>query len=177
MSAGDEGTGDRCPYCDEITTVPRLGAHDLPGGLSHHEFETLVRAEWRRRLGPESYGRLHPSRLIGLLADRMPQRAGDGSAPGRTDSNDDLVSELEFVIADLRREGLGRRDIQRELTELGRAMRAVLRRQGVRKRTAAEFTAPLITELDRLLGWPTTGAGRNAVESATTEEGAATGRA
>jgi hypothetical protein len=53
MSNPEQST--QCPHCGSVTGIQRGTPADLSVGLTLSEFETLVRNEWRRRLGPEAY--------------------------------------------------------------------------------------------------------------------------
>ncbi|MBT8337968.1 MAG: hypothetical protein KJO11_15280 [Gemmatimonadetes bacterium] len=67
-----------CPDCHHETGLPRGAEPVLPGGLRLDEFRVLVRNEWRRRLGPDAYGRSHVGRIAATLADLAadPESAG-----------------------------------------------------------------------------------------------------
>lgn len=56
----------RCPYCGGDARGA-LEARPVVGRLSREEFETLVRGEWRRRVGGSAYAREHSRDLVRAL--------------------------------------------------------------------------------------------------------------
>jgi len=138
----------RCPHCGTETGIERAGAMALPGGLYLEEFEILVRNEWRRRLGPDSYVRAHETRLIRALA-------AVAMAPGPVDGTELLMRELEPVLSDLAAAGRGRRAVRKELRHLFKAVRAVLIHAGGAPVQVEAFTATTRRALDIALGYPT----------------------
>ena len=144
MSSPDDHADTRCPHCGHETEVPRQAVRPLPGSLSIDEFEALVRAEWRRRLGADSYGRSHPGALIRSL---VASETGEGDA-------ERLVDAVEQVMADLRSIGAGREQIRHELAVLARSIRTVLRNAGMSAAEAEAFVEPLRQRLEDVLGWP-----------------------
>lgn len=116
-----------------------------------HEFEVLVRNEWRRRLGPKAYRRAHPRGIVRALASIAEDSA---AAKHRTR----LEQEIVEVISDLRAEGAGRSEVRRELAKLVQGMRAVLRRADVDSEVAESFVAPARDAVEETLAYPSPGA-------------------
>lgn len=114
--------GTHCPHCGTQTDISRGDAPILPGGLHLHEFEILVRNEWRRRLGPEAYDRAHEARLVRTLANVVAARDSDGAA--------ELRDELDQVVADIAAVGRGRAAVRQEVNELLQAMESVFTNAG-----------------------------------------------
>ncbi len=142
----DTAQGDACPYCHEITPADR-GSGIGVGGVHIHELETLVRNEWRRRLGPDSYHRHHPVGLIRGIALCVIH-------PGSRVIEDHLESRMWDVVAELLAEGKNRKHIQREFGELVMALRAVLRDNDVAWDLILDLTNPVRLKLEAALGWP-----------------------
>ncbi len=113
----------------------------IPVGLSLTEFETLVRNEWRRRLGPEAYNRARSGKIIRDLINFLAESGEDLSLERISDS-------LDGVIADLRAEGKGRRAFHQEIAKLRHAVRAVLRQAGASFVTASDYVARVRDVLD-----------------------------
>lgn len=134
----------RCPRCGTETGIRREGQPVLPGGLRLHEFEVLVRNEWRRRLGPEAYGRTHARQLVA----RLTRSAAQGPDCEDTLELDDEVMRL---IAEIRAAGKGRAAIQREVVDLLWAIRSVLLGSGVEPSTASSFVSRAGAALDAAL--------------------------
>lgn len=107
-----------CPYCGTDTGVERVTDPELDT-LSLTEFDTLVRNEWRRRLGRSAYARAHSTQLIRALF----ALALAPSSPIRS-----LVVE-QLLWREFYRwggSGLSRPDIETELRALAGAFRDVL---------------------------------------------------
>lgn len=144
----DHGSGSSttCPFCGTETEIERNG---LPafGSLSPGELETLVRNEWRRRLGREAYRRPHPGSLVRTLI----MYALDPDDPVRDAAVDDA---LWREVAALEVWGLGRGRMWGELLRLSQAMWDVL------SWSELEFdrSRTLMERVDRkvhdTLGWP-----------------------
>lgn len=144
--ATDEGPGGTCPYCHEATVAgrsPGLGVE----GIRLHELEALVRNEWRRRLGPDSYHRRHPPGLIRAVAFCAIH-------PGSKVLEDALESLIWDEVAELSTEAKSRKTIQCELGELVMAMRAVLKHNGVAWGRVLDLTDPVRRKMEAVLGWP-----------------------
>lgn len=143
----DPVPGERvCPYCHDTTEVDR-GTGVSIEGIRLHELEALVRSEWRRRLGSESYHRRHPEQLIRALAlyaliPNSPVLAGE------------LESSIWDVVAELAGETKSRTEVQSELGELVMAIRAVLKRNGVPWDRILTLTDPVLTWVDSMMDWP-----------------------
>ena len=139
MSNGQDNT--KCPHCGSETGIHRGAPAALPVSLTLSEFETLVRNEWRRRLGPEAYDRSHSSEIIRNLTTLLEETGGEISL-------DQIEEGIELVLADLRVEGKGRRALLREIAKLRHAVRTVLRKAGADFVTSSEFVARAREVLD-----------------------------
>ena len=146
MNTKSNSEGSRCPHCHSETEISRSEVRPLPGDLAMEEFEALVRAEWRRRLGPSRYPGYHPGELIRALG-----RATVWADWGLLSK---IKTEMEWIIADLRLKGAGRQEIRHELAVLVRAIRAVLWKAGVQAEAAQQLVAPLRMVIDKILSFP-----------------------
>lgn len=146
-----------CPYCHDTTEAAR-GLGVSIEGIRLHELETLVRSEWRRRLGSESYHRRHPEQLIRALALYA-------LVPNSPALEDELESSIWDVVAELVSETKSRAKVQNELGELVMAIRAVLKRNGVPWDRILTLTDPVRTWVESVMDWPggdpNSGAGSN----------------
>lgn len=137
-----------CPHCHRETGLPRGAGPVLPGGLRLDEFRVLVRNEWRRRLGPDAYGRNHVGRIAGTLADLA---ADPESARVRGRLREEVWEAVARVLAT----GAGRDEVRRELAKLVQAIRAVLLDAGVDSRTVRDTYVRTAREaLDDILNYP-----------------------
>jgi hypothetical protein len=141
-----ESGATTCPYCGSETGIERLPEPEL-GALSLDELETLVRNEWRRRLGPEAYGRQHSRLLIRSLI----VFALEPESPVRRAA----VAELLWSeIAILEAWGMSRAGIQAELRRLLEAVVDVLERVDLR----VDLQWSLVEHIDgvvrQTLRWP-----------------------
>lgn len=137
----------RCPHCGTETDIERSGERSLPGGLRRHEFEILVRNEWRRRLGAEAYGRAHELRMIRTLTDIAMTGMGVGEVR-------ELADEIDQLVADLAAAGKGRGAVRREVGKLVNAMRHVLNTADADSGFTERFTASAWAALVRALDYP-----------------------
>lgn len=131
----------RCPHCGSETGIQRGAPAALPVKLTLSEFETLVRNEWRRRLGPEAYDRSHSGQIIRDLTTLL-QETGDEL------TLEQIEEGIERVLLDLRVEGKGRRALLHEVAKLRHAVRTVLRKAGADFVTSSEFVARTREVLD-----------------------------
>jgi YHS domain-containing protein len=139
--------GERvCPYCHETTEIDR-GPGVRIEGIRLHELEALVRSEWRRRLGSESYHRRHPEQLIRALALYA-------LIPNSPVLEDELESSIWDVVAELASETKSRTEIQHELGELVMAIRTVLKSNGVPWDRILTLTDPVRTWVESVMDWP-----------------------
>lgn len=135
-----------CPLTGEETGIERTLDPEFRS-VSLDELETLVRNEWRHRLGASSYVRSHSRRiiralLIYALAPESPIREG-------------IVRQLVWwELTRLGAWGLGRAAVMREFQELGGAVRHVLSRARLDPQAAARCSAAANRELRDLLDWP-----------------------
>jgi len=139
MSNSEQRT--QCPHCGSDTGIKRGAPADLSVGLTLSEFETLVRNEWRRRLGPEAYDRSHSGRIIRDLVDLI----GDTDDEIHPRQIEDGVA---LVMADLRSEGMGRQALMREIAKLRHAVRTVLKNAGADFVTAGDYVSRARDVLD-----------------------------
>lgn len=124
-----------CPYCGTDTGIGRRDPGVL-GRISLDEFETLVRNEWRRRLGKGAYVRRHRRLLVrGLLEFAI--RPAD---PVRECVADRL---LAAEVERMRAHGLGPRDVQVEFLRLSQATWDVLSTAGLELDRAVTLMARL----------------------------------
>lgn len=119
VTTGDAARSTHCPACGTETGIEREIEPAL-GGVALDELEILVRNEWRRRLGPEAYGRLHsraPIRalIVYALAPDVPLREAV------------LREALTWELARLAGQGVPLTVGRTDLRELGRAVRATVR--------------------------------------------------
>lgn len=137
-----------CPHCHRETEIPRSAGPVVAGGLRLEEFQALVRNEWRRRLGPESYGRAHSDRIAGALALFA-------SNPDSAALRERLEEEVWCAAADILATGAGRKEVRREMAKLLHAIRAVLGDRGVDVRTACEtYLEPGRAVIAEILDYP-----------------------
>jgi len=137
----------RCPHCGTDTGIERGGDPRLPGKLHAHEFEILVRNEWRRTLGHEAYDRVHEARIVRTLTSIFLE--GRRSNVAR-----ELADELNQVVADISACGRGRAAVRHELALLLRSLRHVLDRSGATEESATTFVATAQVALEEALGYP-----------------------
>ncbi len=111
------------------------------------EFETLVRNEWRRRLGRKAYRRDHFRAFIrALIAYALaPER------PIRGGQVDDL---LWRQVSMLQAWGMNRHRIQVELARLTEAIWDVVSAVGVELDRSRTLTERIEAKLRDTLGWP-----------------------
>ena len=131
----------RCPHCGSETGIQRGTPAALPVNLTLSEFETLVRNEWRRRLGPEAYDRSHSGQIIRDLTTLLEET-------GEEISLEQIEDGIELVITDLRVEGKGRQALLREISKLRHAVRAVLRKAGADFVTSSDLVTRTRDVLD-----------------------------
>jgi hypothetical protein len=139
MSNGQDDT--RCPLCGSETGIQRGPPAALQVTLTLVEFETLVRNEWRRRLGPEGYDRSHSGEIIRDLTTHLEQT-------GEKISLEQIEEGIQLVMVDLRVEGKGRRALLREIAKLRHAVRAVLKKAGADFVASSDFVARARDVLD-----------------------------
>ena len=141
--SNDQGS-TRCPHCGVETGIERGPPAPLPVKLTLSEFETLVRNEWRRRLGPDSYTRSHSSQIIRDLTILLSEKGGELSL-------EQIENGVEQVMADLRVEGKGRRALLHEIAKLRHAVRTVVRNAGADFVMASDYVARTRDVLDETL--------------------------
>ena len=131
----------RCPHGGTETGIERGTPAAIPVGLSLTEFETLVRNEWRRRLGPEAYNRARSGKIIRDLINLLAES-------GEELTLDRISDSLDRLITDLCAEGKGRRAFHHEFAKLRHAVRAVLRQAGAGFVTASDYVGRVRDVLD-----------------------------
>lgn len=136
-----------CPHSRRETRVERDEGPPTPGGLPLHEFEVLVRNEWRGLLGPGAYDRAHDVRLVRTLT----RIVLGGSAPGL---DRELQDEIDGVVADIAATGRGRDAVRAEIATLLQAVQLVLRREGEEPAGIQRFVTAARGKLLRELGYP-----------------------
>jgi len=135
-----------CPFCGTETSVERVGTAEL-GSLSIEELETMVRNEWRRVLGKETYRRPHPRSLVRALIQHA-------RAPDNSDRRRMAEDELWAEIATLETWGLSRQFMRSELLALTQATLNVLEETAISFEGAQSILAWIETFVDETLGWP-----------------------
>ena len=149
-ASGADATRTTCPFCGDETGIPRDIAPELTS-LSLDEFETLVRNEWRRRLGnrlgESAYRRQHPRAFIRALI----VFALRPESPVR----DQVVEELLWrEVSELEAWGFSRRHIQGELFRLSQAIWEVLSRTNLEFDRSSTLMERIDEKLHTALGWP-----------------------
>jgi hypothetical protein len=138
-------TSTRCPYCRSDTSIERELDPEL-GAVSLDELETLVRNEWRRRLGPSSYEREHSRTIIRALIVYA-------LAPGSPVREIVARQLIWWELVTLGAWGLSRAAIQREFGELRRAVGDVLTRAGLDRAKVQRLTESIDSQLGKTLQW------------------------
>lgn len=142
MSSDKDNT--KCPHCGSETGIQRGMSAALPVQLTLAEFETLVRNEWRRRLGPDAYDRSHSGQIIRDLTTLLAETGEDPSL-------EQIEAGVEQLMADLRVEGKGRQALFHEIAKLRHAVRSVLRKAGADFVTAGDYVGRVRDVLDQAL--------------------------
>ena len=136
---GSNSVMTTCPLCRGDTGIERQLDPEL-GPLSLDEFETLVRNEWRRRLGSRSYTREHSRTIIRAL---LVYALGPESPVRST-----VIKQLIWwKLTTLGAAGLTAAAVRHEFHELTLAVRHVLNDAGV----PSERTARLIDAIEAKL--------------------------
>lgn len=135
-----------CPHCGTDTGIVREREPSL-GSLSLDEFETLVRSEWRRRLGKNAYRRPHSRALIrALVVFALKPESPIRSA---------VVEELLWKeIAAFEAGGLNRWLIQAELLRLSQAIWEVLSLADLELDHSQTLMERISRKLLRTPSWP-----------------------
>lgn len=144
--ASPTAAATECPACGDDTSVAR--DIDGPvGGLGWTELDTLVRSEWRRRLGSAAYGRPHRRSFI---------RAAIESAlgPEGTAADEAFREAVWAEVALMEVWGLSRRAAEVELYRLTQAIAAVLERSTLSGSRQMELAERLHRRLCEELEWP-----------------------
>jgi len=142
---GEKLATTTCPVSGRETGLERVPDPEL-GTASLDELETLVRNEWRRRLGPHAYLRDHPPAvvravLVYALAPESPVR-------------ETVLRQLVlWELAALGGWGLGRVAVRHEFQALAWAVGGGLRQAGVREDQAQQMADSVARKLADLLGW------------------------
>jgi len=146
LADGLDEDSTACPFCGAETSVERVGTAEL-GLLSMEELETMVRNEWRRVLGKETYRRPHPRSLVRSLIQHA-------RAPDDSDRRKMAEEELWAEIATLETWGLSRQSMRSELLALTQATLNVLEETAVSFEGTQSILAWIETFVDDTLGWP-----------------------
>jgi YHS domain-containing protein len=134
-----------CPECGTPTLRP-VSEEEIVGRLTMAEYATIVRQQWRRRLGRRAYAREHSARLIRALA----LHALKPESPVAAIS---VEEELSLEVARLRADGLNRAQVQREFYHLSRAAAQVLMGAGLSTHQTAAMIETIDAKLVGLLEW------------------------
>lgn len=124
ITVTEANPGADCPHCHTPTETVRHSGPSLVGGLNMDEIETLVRNEWRRRLGPEAYHRRHSEKLVRALTVLAVH-------PRSPIVHEQIEASVRDALADLRAEGRGRAVAESEFWTLTFALRDVLTEAGM----------------------------------------------
>lgn len=139
-----------CPFCQTETGISRGIAPEL-SSLSLDEFETLVRNEWRRRIGKRNgksaYHRLHPRQFIRALI----VYAVKPESPVRSTVVDELLWK---EVSELAAWGFSRRRIQGELLRLSQAIWEVLSRTDLELDRDCTLMERIDKKILAVLSWP-----------------------
>ena len=135
-----------CPFCGSRTGIERASEVEL-GGRSLDEVETLVRNEWRRRLGPESYGRAHSRQFVRALIvfALLPESPIRGAV---------VEHFLWREVAWLETWGLSRADIHAEVQGLSVALGDVLLTTDLDFDQCRRLTELVDGKVRKTLTWP-----------------------
>lgn len=136
----------RCPLCGGETGIQRA-VDDEFGTVSLDELQTLVRNEWRRRLGRDSYARDHSEVVIRAL---LVYALAPESAVREVVVRKLVWWELEALGA----WGLDRAAVVNEFRSLTGAIRDTLCAVGIEAGLAAEYSSAAERELRDVLDWP-----------------------
>lgn len=135
-----------CPFCGSDTGIERPAQPEV-ASLSLDELETLVRNEWRRRIGPDAYGRSHSRSLIRAL---IVYALAPESAVRRV-----VVDELLWKeVATYQTWGLSRAAILLELQRLSEAIVDVLANTTLRVDLRHSLTERIERIVRQTLDWP-----------------------
>lgn len=142
---GEAPMSTTCPLSGRETGLERIPDPEV-GAASLDEIETLVRNEWRRRLGPHAYLRDHPlavvrAVLVYALAPESPVR-------------ETVVRQLVlWELATLGGWDLGRAAVRHEFQALAGAVRSGLRQAGVREDQVVRMADAVERKLADVLAW------------------------
>ena len=135
-----------CPLSGLDTGIERITDSEL-GPVSLDELETLVRNEWRRRLGSSSYRRGHSRILIRSLI----VCALDPESPVRSAVAEEVVL---WELTKLGTWGMSRAAVMREFRELRRALKRALTVAGLDAHESRRLAHDVAQKLDEILEWP-----------------------
>lgn len=144
--SGEEAIPPACPACGDETAVTRDGDEAI-GGLRWTELDTLVRNEWRRRLGATAYARPHSRRFIRTAIEWA-------MTPDDFAVDDAFRDALWSQIAVMEVWGLGRRSAEVELYRLTQAIAVVLERSTLSGSRQRELAERFHRRLCDVLEWP-----------------------
>lgn len=138
--------GTTCPFCGTETGLERDVGRAL-GSLPLTELETLVRNEWRGRLGPDAYPRPHRTVLVRVLI-------AYALNPRQPDLEAGVDDALWQEVALLESWGLNRDRMWEELVRLSQAMWDVLCRTGLEFDRTRSLMELMDRKIHETLGWP-----------------------
>lgn len=145
--SGDGGASPApCPVCGQQTAVTRDAEVPI-AALGWSELDTLVRNEWRRRLGPSAYERPHDRSFI-----RAVVRCA--LAPDDAHAQRAFREALWSEVALLEVWGLGRRPAELELYRLIQSISSVLGDTLLTEERRHELMERLDRRLRDELDWP-----------------------
>lgn len=145
--SGDGGTSPApCPACGQQTPVTR-DSERLTAELGWAELDTLIRNEWRRRLGPAAYERPHDRSFIRAVVRFA-------LAPDDADAKTAFREALWSEVALLEVWGLGRRPAELELYRLIQSISTVLGDTLLTEARRRELMEGLDRRLRDELDWP-----------------------
>lgn len=139
-----QDSSELCPFSGAETGIERPLETRL-GPVTVGELETLVRNEWRRRLGPSSYTRSHPRGLVRSLV----AAALDPDNRTKTAAATHCVSRH---LMSLRDSGVERGAIEREFCEIPKAVRRVFYVAGYSLAPSCEVADRVAGKLRAILG-------------------------
>lgn len=120
------------------------------GGLGWTELDTLVRNEWRKRLGPAAYERPHSCSFIRAAIEyALPPDGPDGIA-----AEEPFREAIWAEVALMEVWGLSRRSAEVELYRLTQAIAAVLQSTTLSGSRQREMAERFHRRLRAVLEWP-----------------------
>lgn len=136
-----------CPFCGMDTAI-RSGPNTLRlGRFSLDELETLIRNDWRCRLGRQAYHRRHSRALIrALIVFALKPKSPTRRAV--------VERHLSDALAELRAHGLDRQQIASEFLALSRAAWDALSTSGLPLKRASALMRAIDAQILDGMDWP-----------------------